>query len=196
MLAASTFVVLAVSSTGSARPWDWTRADPAAAVSRYQLCGRQGLGAIGCMLSAGFVPASGAPAAGHRAQPLFSVATVQDQAPAGTSGSGGRARPATPGSTSSTRSGSAGEESGHLVKLPANASTDDVFIACQTAMKAAQTQGTAAMAEVEDECEADLASRCPAAMRPLQGEGTTAIQELEDECGTPTPQPSASPRDE
>ena len=87
MLAASTLVLLAVASTGSARPWDWTRADPAAALGRYQACGHQGLGAIGCMLSAGFRPADAAPApaGGTRVlQPLVSVATVQDQAPAST----------------------------------------------------------------------------------------------------------------
>src|SRR5262252_3324269 len=55
MLAASTFVLLAVASTGSAKPWDWGRADPAAAL---RVCGTQGLGAIGCMLSAGFRPAA------------------------------------------------------------------------------------------------------------------------------------------
>src|SRR5215472_2493236 len=109
MLAASTFVLLAVASTGSAKPWDWTRADPAAALGRYQACGHQGLGAIGCMLGAGFRPANAAlaPAGSTRAlQPLVSVATVQDQAPGaapaartasgsaahGTSGSGSAAR--------------------------------------------------------------------------------------------------------
>jgi len=194
MLAASSFVVLAVSSTGSERPWDWARADPAAAVSRYQLCGHQGLGAIGCMLSAGFVPASAAPGRGHRSlQPLFSVATVQDQAPASTSGPSRGARTGA-GQGSTSRSGSEAEGSGHLVKVPANASSDDILSACQTAMKTAQTQGTAAMTEVEDECEADLASRCPAATRTPEMQGAAAIQEMVDECGTP--RPSASPRDE
>src|SRR5262245_48659050 len=66
MLAASTFVILAVSSTGSVRPWDWLRADPALAAGRLQVCGHQGAGAIGCLLSGGFRPAAAAESGGHR----------------------------------------------------------------------------------------------------------------------------------
>ena len=162
MLAASTFVLLAVSSTGSARPWDWTRADPTAALGRYQACGHQGPGAIGCMLSASFRPASAAPGSGsipRAQQPLYSIATVQDQAPAQASGSTPASR-ATAGHSSSTarhgstRYGTVGSQ--HVVKLPANATTADVLAACQAAMKTAQTQGTAAENEVVAECEDEL----------------------------------------
>jgi hypothetical protein len=198
MLAASSFVVLAVSSTGSVRPWDWARADPAAAVSRYQLCGQQGLGAIGCMLSGSFRPASTAgpgPGGAHGpAQPLFSVATVQDQVASNASGSGRPARAPARASTSSNRSGAARSTvagSQHLVRPPANASTADVLAACQATMKTAQAQGTAATTEVEVECQADLESRCPVAARTLQAQGPAAIQELEDECRAPMS--SASP---
>jgi hypothetical protein len=195
MLAASSFVVLAVSSTGSARPWDWTRADPAAAVSRYQVCGNQGAGTIGCMLSASFRPASAAPApaGAHRAlQPLVSVATVQDQVPADASGSGQATR-VTPGSKPGGGSGSAAAGAHHLVVLPPGASTDDVLAACMAAMKTAQTQGAAAMKAVEVECEADLQPRCPAVRMP-QAQGAAAIQEMANVCRPPSaPAPSPSP---
>jgi len=197
MVVASTFVLLAVASTGSARPWDWTRADPAAALGRYQACGHQGLGAIGCMLSAGFRPASAAPApaGSNRAlRPLVSVATVQDEAPAAASSSAPGAR---------TGSGSASGHSGsrasqHLVTVMPGASTSDVISACTAAMKTALTRGAAAETEVVDECEADLQSRCPAVRMP-QAQGAAAIQELEDECAaprSPAPSPSATPHDE
>jgi hypothetical protein len=191
MLAASSFVLLAVSSTGSAKPWDWTRADPAGAVGRYVSCGYEGLGAIGCMLSAGFRPAAATGAASHRAgQPLVSVATVQDPAPAQAAGSAQAARPAAHGSPASGRAGSQ-----HLVKLPANATMRDMFAACQAAMKTAQTQGATAMRQVEDECEADLAPSCPS-LKTSQTQGAAAIQEMEDECEAPAPRPSASPHDD
>jgi hypothetical protein len=189
MLAASSFVLLAVSSTGSAKPWDWTRANPSAALSRYELCGRQGLGAIGCMLSASFHPAAAAEGASGDAhqsqQPLFSVATVADQAPAETPGT----RPAAPapGGAASTHrpNDTAGVQ--HLVKLPPNATMADVLAACRAAMTAAQTQGAATMKEVVTECEADLEPRCPAAMQPPTVQGAAAIQELESECRPPSP---------
>ncbi|TMC03489.1 MAG: hypothetical protein E6J41_27290 [Chloroflexi bacterium] len=155
MLAASTFVLLAVSATGSARPWDWTRADPAVAASRYQVCGQQGLGAIGCMLGASFRPASASEsgssgAARKSLQPLLSVATVQDQPAAGASGPG--SAPAR-GSSSGTRPGSTGPSAApRLVKPPANTPPEDVLAACQAAMRTAQSQGPAAVREVEDEC--------------------------------------------
>jgi hypothetical protein len=204
MLAASTFVLLAVASTGSAKPWDWTRADPAAALGRYQACGHQGLGAIGCMLGAGFRPAAAAsaPAGSTRAlQPLVSVATVPDQASSSTSDPAGASR-TTSGSTSPAHTG-AHSSSGsgapqHLVVVRPGASTSDVINACVAAMKTAQTQGAAAMTEVVDECEADLQSRCPAVRMP-QAQGATAIQEMEDECAaprSPSPNPSATPHDE
>jgi hypothetical protein len=212
MLAASTFVLLAVASTGSAKPWDWTRADPAAALGRYQACGHQGLGAIGCMLGAGFRPANAAsaPAGTNRAlQPLVSVATVQDQVPASASSSSATARTgssstghARTGTGTGTGSGStAGEREQHLVTVQPGESTDDVIAACTAAMKTAQTQGAAAMTEVLDECESALQSRCPAVKMP-QTQGAAAIQELADECAaprpssSPSPNPSATPRDE
>jgi hypothetical protein len=197
MLAASTFVLIAASSTGSLKPWDWSRADPSAAGGRYQLCGQQGLGAIGCMLSSAFRPASAvpgaaAPAGSHRAQqPLYSVATVQDMPPATTSGSS-QATAAAPshGSASGSHSGTSGGWQ-HMVRLPAHASTSDVVVACQAAMKTAQTQGAAAMTEVEKECEADLAPTCPAAARATQTPSTAQLQELETECTAPAPQEPA-----
>jgi hypothetical protein len=195
MLAASSFVLLAVASTGSAKPWDWTRADPATAASRYQVCGHQGLGAVGCMLSASFRPASAAPAqpATNRAlQPLVSVATVQDQVPADASGSGSATRTAT-GSKAGGPSGSAAGGAHKLVNLRPGASMDEVFAACTSAMKTAQTQGAAAMKEVEVECEAGLQSQCPAVKMP-QSQGAAAIQEMENECMPPrAPAPSPSP---
>jgi hypothetical protein len=206
MLATSSLVLLAVSATGSARPWDWTRADPSAAVSRYQVCGQQGLGAIGCMLSASFRPASAAPATGtaggaHQPrQPLFSVATVQDAAPAQAGGASQRtAPPSAPVATAGSRSHAAGSSAAgtqHLVEVPANATTDDVFAACQAAMKTAQSQGAAAMKEVEVECGADLATRCPAAVKTPQAQGAAAIQELETECRAPMPQGGNPGRDD
>lgn len=196
MLAASSFVLLAVASTGSAKPWDWTRADPAAALGRYQYCGHQGLGAIGCMLSSGFRPAAAAPATAavqEPTQPLVSVATVQDQAPAqqqaqaqgSASGKAGRAAPA------ASRHGSAppATTTHHLVQLQPGESTDDILTACRTAMQAAQ--GTAATTEVTDECVAALQPRCPAVRMP-QAQGAAAIDELQAAC-QPAPSPSASP---
>jgi hypothetical protein len=196
MLAASSFVLLAVASTGSANPLSWTRADPAAAL---RVCGHQGLGAIPCMLSASFRPASASPAGANRAlQPLVSVATVPDQVPADASTS---ARGARTGSSSTGHSrsgaGTSAARPQHLVTLPPGASTEDVLAACMTAMKTAQTQGAAAETEVADECESDLESRCPAARMPT-AQGTAAITELEDECEpphspSPSPRPSGSP---
>jgi hypothetical protein len=87
-------VVLAVASTGSAKPWEWTRTDPSLAMSRYQACAQQGLGAIGCMLSSGFHPASAAAGpARSQDQPLFSVATIQDPMPSPAPSHGPAARP-------------------------------------------------------------------------------------------------------
>jgi hypothetical protein len=192
MLAASSFVLLAVASTGSAKPWDWTRTDPAAALGRYQYCGHQGLGTIGCMLSSGFRPAAAAPATAavqQPTQPLMSVATVQDQAPAqapgSASGSAGRAAPA------ASRHGSAppATTTRHLVQLQPGESTADILTACRTAMQAAQ--GTAATTEVTGECVAALQPRCPAARMP-QAQGAAAIDELQAAC-QPAPSPSASP---
>jgi hypothetical protein len=81
LLATSALVVLGVAATGSARPWDWTRADPAAALSRYNLCGGHGVGALGCMLSAGVRPAEAAPGPAEPPvrQPPETVVTVQDR---------------------------------------------------------------------------------------------------------------------
>jgi len=187
MLAASSFVLLAVASTGSARPWDWVRADPAAAV---RLCGHQGLGAVGCMLSGAFRPAMAAPAPApaHPAQqPLVSVATVADQVPAD-------AATTTPRATAATSTKAAGHGQ-RLVSVPPGASTDDVLTACATAMRTAQTQ--AAMTDVAGECESDLRSRCPAVRMP-GAQGAAAIQELRDECEpprSPAPSPSARPHE-
>jgi hypothetical protein len=206
MVAASTFVLLAVASTGSAKPWDWTRADPAAALGRYQACSHQGLGALGCMLSAGFRPASATttPAGSTRAlQPLVSVATVPDEASVSAAGSPAGAR-TTSGSTGHAGSGSGTEPAErspqHLVTVAAGATTQQVINACVAAMKTAQTQGAAAMTEVVDECESDLQSRCPAVRMP-QLQGAAAIQEMADECApprspVPSPSPSATPYDE
>jgi hypothetical protein len=196
MLAASSFVLLAVASTGSAKPWDWTRADPAAAASRYQVCGHQGLGAIGCMLSASFRPASAAPSQSgtNRAlQPLVSVATVQDQVPADASaGSGSATRTASSPKTGG-RSGSTAGATHRLVNLRPGASMADVIAACTAAMTTAQTQGATAMKEVEVECEAGLQSQCPAVKMP-QTQGAAAVQEMENECmPTRSPAPAPSP---
>jgi hypothetical protein len=185
LLAASSFVVVAVSSTGSAKPWDWTRADPSAAVSRYQICGHQGLGAVGCMLGSSFRPASAAagttPAGARTArQPLFSVATVQDPAP-------GEA-PGQPAKPTTGRAPTSGTRPDRLVKVPSNASTADVLAACQAAMKTAQAETNASTKDadtkaVEMECEADLAAKCPAAAKPPQATtGPAVMQELQDEC--------------
>jgi len=194
MLAASTFVLLAVGSTGSARPSDWVRADPAAAV---RLCGHQGLGAIGCMLGGAFRPAMAAPArAGTHAaqQPLVSVATVADQMPAGASSTAPGSRPAASAKPAG-RSGaaSAATRGQRLVIVPPGASMDDVLTACATAMQTAQAQGPTAMAAVTGECEADLRSLCPAVRMP-RAQGAMAVQELRDEC-EPVPSPSARPRE-
>jgi hypothetical protein len=191
MLAASTFVLLAVASTGSARPSDWTRVDPAAAV---RLCAHQGLGAVGCMLSGAFRPASASHGSGaNRAlQPMMSVATVPDQESGDGFAQGARTGS---GTRSGTKSGSSANHT-HRVNVPAGASMDDVLAACATAMKTASTQGATAMKEVEDECESDLESRCPTVKTPA-ATGATAITELRDECEpsrSPSPRPSGSPR--
>jgi len=192
MLAASTFVLLAVASTGSASPRDWTRADPAAAL---RLCAHQGLGTFGCMLSGAFRPASASHSSGaNRAlQPMMSVATVPDQVSGDGSAQGARTGS---GTKSGTKSGSGTNHTQHRVNVPAGASMDDVLTACATAMKTASTQGTTAMKEVEDECESDLESRCPAVKTPTAS-GTAAITEMRDECEparSPSPRPSGSPR--
>lgn len=199
MLAAASFVVLAVSSTGSVRPWDWTRADPAGALSRYQVCGERGLGAVGCMLSAGARPAAAAEPVASRgsAQPLISVATVPDQAPAGStarpaSGSA-PARSAVHGVRPATAP-TAVDGTQHLVRVPAGASSQEVLAACQAAMRTAVPQGATAMREVETECQADLAPHCAAAAAAPPVQGATELQELEDECEAPVqPSPGASP---
>src|SRR5215831_2002603 len=176
MLAASSFVLLAVASTGSANPWDWTRADPAAA---FRACGHQGLGAIGCMLSAGFHPAAASAQNGSNRsqQPLMSVATVADQVSSDGSSSAQGARTAS-SSSSHSRSGAAtgAGHPAHLVNVPAGATTQQVLAACAAAMKTAQTQGAAAMNEVADECETDLEGRCPAA-KPSPAPAATVVQE-------------------
>src|SRR5205807_9607143 len=100
---------------GSVRPWDWTRTDPSAAVTRYQVCRPQGLGAVGCMLSASFRPAAAAPApaaARQTTQPLFSQATVQDPAPSATPGRGTGTGPV--GGSTSSSGGSSGAGSHRL----------------------------------------------------------------------------------
>jgi hypothetical protein len=68
----------------------------------------------------------------------------------------------------------------------------DVYTACQAAMKTAQGQGSAAMTEVENECEADYSSFCKPAIKTPTGQGMTAVQEMEDECTAYT-QRSSSP---
>src|SRR5215471_1868618 len=125
MVAAASFVVLGVSSTGSVRPWDWTHADPAAALGRYQVCGQQGLGALGCMLTASVRPASAAGSASgvpRSERPLVSVATVQD--PPSQQPAAGQAKPA-----HSSQTGGRPAASQHLVALPPGADTDDVLAA-------------------------------------------------------------------
>jgi hypothetical protein len=82
LLGTASIAVLGVASTGSARPWDWTGATPAAAATRYQLCGGRGLSAVGCLLSAAVRPAARPatpvqPPVAH--QPLESVVTVEDR---------------------------------------------------------------------------------------------------------------------
>jgi hypothetical protein len=200
MLAASSFVLLAVASTGSANPLNWMRADPAAAL---RTCGHQGLGAVGCMLSAGFHPAaaSGQNGSNRSQQPLMSVATVADQVASDGSSSAQGSRTGS-GSTGHSRSGATtgAAHPQHLVNVPPGATTQQVLAACAAAMKTAQTQGAAAMSEVADECETDLEGRCPA-VKPSPSPAATAIQELEDECEPPhspmpSPRPSASPWDE
>jgi hypothetical protein len=186
MVVASAFVVVAVSSTGSARPWDWTRADPSAAAGRYSACGQQGLGAIGCMLTAAFRPAAASGASHKSMRPLLSTATVQDASqPSAQSGRTAAAKPPT------AAHAAAPSAPARRVGVAPTASASDVIAACQAAMRAAQTQGTAAMGQVESECEDALRSRCPVAMATPRTQGAAAIQELEDECAAP--RPTASP---
>jgi len=160
MIVASTFVVVAVSSTGSLRPWDWMQADPSAAVSRYRDCGQQGLGAIGCMLSSGFRPAAASGGSHRSSQPLFSTATVQDLGSAASPG-------ASSGKPSTSRGASPARPSApavrpsvppHLVRVPA----------------------------VDD----DLRARCPAPAATPRPQVSPAIEEPEDVCPAPSPSPS------
>jgi hypothetical protein len=199
MFAASSFVLLAVASTGSAKPWDWTRADPAAAIGRYQFCGHEGLGAIGCMLSSGFRPAAAAPAQAavpQDQQPLVSVATVQDPAPTQETAAAPGSANGTGSSSQASRHGNAGpaptaSATHHLVPLRPGETTTEILAACQAAMQAAQ--GSAATTEVTDECVTALQPRCPGIRMP-QAQGVAAVQELQSEC-EPAPSPSASPDD-
>lgn len=64
---------------------------------------------------------------------------------------------------------------------PRRALREDVYTACQTAMKTARSQGSAAMNEVEEECQSFCGSYCQAATKPLQAQGVAASQEMEDE---------------
>jgi hypothetical protein len=145
LLAGRSFVVVATSSTGSLHPWDWTRVNLSGAVDRYQVCDQQnhGLGTIRCMLSSGFRPASaaGAAASPHERQPLYSIATIQDLAPAANPKQGSR---------STAPRGEAGSQ--HLVHFPPKATQAEVDSACAAAMKTALARGPAAVQEVEAEC--------------------------------------------
>lgn len=191
-LATSSSVVVATSSTGSLQPWDWTRVSLSGAASRYQACDHQtgGPGAIWCMLSSGFRPASaaGPHANAYRSQPVFSLATIQDSAPAS------QAPTARPGSRPvSARGSTQGVPSGtQLVHVPRNATREDVYTACRTAMKTAQSQGSAAMNEAEAECQSYYGSYCQAATKPLQAQGVAAIHEMGRDCSaTQQAQPGA-----
>ena len=199
LLLGSTFVVVATSSTGSLNPSDWRQANLSGASSRFQFCGKQGVGAIGCMLSTGFASASAttAPANKAKAQPLIVTATMQDmQPPAGSSAAG----PAKAGSRPSGAHGGGSWTKGSLVHLPSNATRMDVLAGCQTAMKTAISQGAAAVQEVVDECRDDYSSTCKLQMRTPTTQGMTAIKEMDDECsayqrqGSPSP-PSSWPDD-
>lgn len=194
LLLSSTFVVVATSSTGSLNPSDWTQANLSGASSRFQFCGKQGVGAIGCMLGSGFASASanGGSAKKAKAQPLFATATVQDPMPADSPASSAGAKKA--GTKSSGARAAHASATGRLVHLPSNATQADVLAACQTAMKTAMGQGAAAITEVVDECRDDYSSTCKTQMKTPTTQGMTAITELDDECTAyQRPGPSPSP---
>lgn len=199
LLLGSTFVVVATSSTGSLNPSDWRQANLSGASSRFQFCGKQGVGAIGCMLSTGFAPASAASGSirSAKAQPLIVTATMQDmQPPAGSSSAGATKA----GSRPAGAHGGGSWTKASLVHLPSTATRTDVLAACQTAMKTAMSQGAAAAQEVVDECRDDYSSTCKVQMRTPTQQGMTAIKEMDDECsayqrqGSPSP-PSSWPDD-
>jgi len=175
LLSAAVFVVAAVSSTGSTLPWDWTRMDWTVAGSRYAACSQHGQGpaALGCMLGAsgGQRSAGSTAGASQSVGPVYSVATIQDPAPA--AGPAARPAPKTAARPSAARSVPAAAQSAavaqHLVSLPANPTRAQVDAACQSALRAAQSQGPAAVAEVRAECAAyqwsPSASPSPSATR-------------------------------
>lgn len=183
LLAASSFVVLAVASTGSLRPADWRHADLAAAVGRYRVCGQHGLAAVGCLLDAGVRPAAATTAAAGAARPLLSVATVQDPAPARSRSSAPGPAPASP-----LRDEPAAGTHG-ILSVPADASAGEALSLCRAAMRTALAQGAAAQDQVGQACQAALTSRCPAAATVQPAAGPALLMELEAACGTP-----ASPR--
>jgi hypothetical protein len=167
LLCAAVFAIAAVSSTGSTLPWDWTRMDWSVAGNRYTACSQhdQGPATIGCMLGTGTGasrPAvSGSSAAGQAVAPVYSVATIQDPAPAAAPAAKpaapkAAARPGTARSVPSAApaAGQSAAATAHLVTLPANPTRAQVDAACQSALRAAQAQGPAVVSEVQAECAA------------------------------------------
>lgn len=141
LLAGATFVMVAIASTGSTRPWDWTRADLPGALARYQLCQKhsQGLAFAGCMLAAGSrsgdQPAYTSTSA--RGQlPLPAAPTVDDIAPVNAS-SAGAAPGFRPGSNT-VAAGSKRSASGSGSNATSNRSWDD----CRGTMKPAPAAGS------------------------------------------------------
>jgi hypothetical protein len=79
LLLGSVFLLVAVPSTGSPLPWDWSRMDWGVAASRYQACtGRTGADVLSCMLGSGAQSASSARVSLDKAAPSCSVTVVQN----------------------------------------------------------------------------------------------------------------------
>lgn len=78
LLLGGVFLLVAVSSTGTPLPWDWSRMDWGVAASRYQACTeRRGGDVLSCMLGSGPQSASSARVSSDRAAASCSVTVVQ-----------------------------------------------------------------------------------------------------------------------
>jgi hypothetical protein len=154
LLVSGSYVALASSASGSARPQDWLRLDWASVGSVYRACAqREGLVAPSCIPRAGAGSATTVPAAitVPKAPPLYSVAVIPDQA-ATPAGRPAARRVAT--GAGSPRPVSATPASRAVV--PASATHEQIVSACRTATQAAQAQGPAAVQDVSRECAALL----------------------------------------
>ncbi len=77
LLLGGVFLLVAVSSTGSPLPWDWSRMDWGVAASRYQACTeRTGADVLSCMLGSGPPSTSSARVSSDKAAPSCSVTVV------------------------------------------------------------------------------------------------------------------------